>query len=688
MSMEEMQAAIVVADVPDDQKQETIQEAAQVKKLLAAIDEARDFDEPARKQYAKDRCYARGDSDNEVSVNRTGTSIDTLKCYYYAKDPDIDVLPAEQVDMPGEDAPVPPPAPPNPGDIAQAQAYQQAMLAYQESMAAYLRVKQERRKRKEADAAFCRTLELVISKLWKKAEMKKACREQVGSSLTVGPGWLKVTWQQQVGENPLVASQIKDAESKLAEIERLASNIAGNETSAPDADSESLRQQIENLQGQLQQVQRQGLAIDFVRAEDIQCAIGPKLSNFTDGSWVAHRSYYTAAEAEKLFPRLSKDQIKSATKYGQRKPVDYQSVKTAHSTKAEEAEGYSQGGEKPDSLCVWEMWNKDEGLVYTLIEGVQRHAREPYAPQFETERFYPFFELAFIEVDGERHPQSLVYRSFKLADELDRIANNKRIHRRRSLPGIIANGSGLDKDETKKLNNSELQELTVLNPTDPNAPLGSLFAPKPTAGIDPILYDTSAEEAQWELLWGVQQALQGSIQVAKTATEAEIAQTGFNARTSFRRDLVEECLGDIAQYTAEIALKAMSREDARRLAGPGAMWPEGLDSQDIDLLCTVQIRAGSSGKPDTAADRQAWGALLPVVQAAQTQVAQLRQASPNEVADKIEAIVEESVSRSGSRLDIERFIPQGNDTPEMPVAPQVPVAANPNIVPFPTAQGA
>src|SRR5690606_28653955 len=90
-----------------------------------------------------------------------------------------------------------------------------------------------------------------------------------------------------------------------------------------------------------------------------------------------------------------------------------------------------------------------------------------------------------------------------------------------------------------------------------------------------------------EKISGVQEALQSSSTPRKTATQADIEQSGFAARTSADRDTVEMVLDEIAQYTAEVALQAIPLEEAQRIAGPNAFWPHGMDIED--LLTMVEI---------------------------------------------------------------------------------------------------
>jgi hypothetical protein len=70
------------------------QEMADVKKWQKRIKEGREFDKLARKRYAIDRQFARGDKGGfRVALPIAATYVDILKSFLYAKDPDLDCQP-------------------------------------------------------------------------------------------------------------------------------------------------------------------------------------------------------------------------------------------------------------------------------------------------------------------------------------------------------------------------------------------------------------------------------------------------------------------------------------------------------------------------------------------------------------------------------------------------------------------
>src|SRR5271170_4365306 len=154
-------------DTKDEEKEFLL-----VEKLWKVYDDARKFDENFRKQIAIDRRYAAGTSDLSwaVTTNLIGAFIDILVALLYARNPDVSVSKAPQVD--------------------ESNTYQMQI--------------------------FARTLEIVISHLWKKGNLKKPARKGVRSVLSNGEGWLKATMVSEKKPAPEVESALNDAQETHA----------------------------------------------------------------------------------------------------------------------------------------------------------------------------------------------------------------------------------------------------------------------------------------------------------------------------------------------------------------------------------------------------------------------------------------------------------------------------------------
>ena len=254
----------------------------------------------------------------------------------------------------------------------------------------------------------------------------------------------------------------------------------------------------------------------------------------------------------------------------------------------------------------------------------------------------------------------------------------------------------LDEVEAKKLQESKSQEYTALRPSDPGVPLSDLFAAKPVQGIDMRLYDPTLILNDMERISGVQEALSAAINGPgnpKTATEANIQQSGTQARTTSDRDNLESMLTDMATYTAEQSLQCLETRDVQRLAGPKAFWPAGMDIDDLFTLVEVTIEAGSTGKPRQATDMQAWATILPLIQKSLQTIEQAFATGNAPMANAEIELVKETMLRLGDESDVERFIPRqpppgspGAGGPPPAVMPQVNISIKGQIDPQTSAE--
>ena len=199
-----------------------------------------------------------------------------------------------------------------------------------------------------------------------------------------------------------------------------------------------------------------------------------------------------------------------------------------------------------------EIWDRLAKCVYTLIEGVPCWVKAPWNPP-PTTRFYPFFFYSASEVDGQRYPQSKVTRSIKLIDEYNRIGSDEAKHRRRIIPKMAFDAGNVPEQEARKLEQADIGEMVGLKLTQAGSRLDDSMKPVQYPPMDAAVYDRQRIVTELDRIWGIQEAQAGAVNMEKTATEAEIQQAGFQARTGSQRDRLDSCYSDLAQYTIEIA---------------------------------------------------------------------------------------------------------------------------------------
>jgi hypothetical protein len=421
----------------------------------------------------------------------------------------------------------------------------------------------------------------------------------------------------------------------------------------------------ESLAQRVEVVVRKGMVFDFCEAQDVQTSLDVRnLADYLESDWIGNQMFAPKSQLPEMLPRLTAADVKKATPYYQRVNRVTMSGEEWNAKDAYEfvTDRPSSEGEQPDPVefaRVIEIWDRRDNHIKTLVSGLDFWAKEPFQPAYATSRFYPYFLLGFYWVDGERHPQSLPYRLRKLQDEYSALRSNARLTRQRSIPGVFFNQEAIAPEYLKKISLSTPQELIGIKLVNPAMSMRDVFVEKPIAHIDPLMFETRPAVTDMEKISGVQEALQTSVTRSKTATQAEIENEGFAARTGADRDEIESVLQELAQYTAELAVQCLSIEDVQRMAGAGAFWPEGLPIDDLLTLVEVDIVAASTGKPDMNRAREAWATVMPLIQSTMLQVQQARAMGDEGLAQALMELLRETLRRVGDRIDVERFIPQG-----------------------------
>jgi hypothetical protein len=598
-------------------KQQTVDEIC---RWFKRVTHARDHCKPDRERWAKDRKLAAGDPEGpewEVTANLIGANLEVVLAFLYAKNPDISCRVAPSAGR---------------------------------ANVADFRIIAE-------------TIQIVVSRLLKDAGLKRKAKAWIRSAMTVGIGWLRANMQTRRENDPIVQTQINDLQNNMASLVASRKALASGECADLDAEIANMEAQQIALNEKLELVIATGLTLDVVKPEDVtvatECA---EVEDYFDAPWIAFDTYKMISQAKTLctlWGDNAEEILKGASRFVQR-PRSGEDASDYGSGKS----NYSEAGGSPEDESVEgfvrfvEIWSLEDGLVRTYVEGIKdRWAREPYAPRTWS-RFYPLFGVTFNPVDGLRYPQSDVSRQRSLQREYSRTRSSEAEHRKRAIPGIIFNEEAVDEGSVTKMTGSARQEYIGVKMVKPDMDVRTVFAPKVYNQVDPTLYDTSHTLRDMAQISGASEALQSAVAVEKTATEARIENTGFSTRTNARRDNVEDALADLAEYTAQIALQTLDQAAAVKYAGPDAAWMQLSPEQALTLF-SVEIEAGSTGKPHANADRDAWGVLLPLIQGMIQQIAQMRAGGPqNEwLVTPMVNLLQETLNRMDDPADAEMFLP-------------------------------
>lgn len=494
---------------------------------------------------------------------------------------------------------------------------------------------------------FAETAEaLLTEKLVKRAQLKKRAKRLLTSAYATSVGWWKVCWQEDPRTDPMIASRIKDTQDNLQRLERMRSELddpaAGQST---DLKLAELREMLAGLQAQAEVSVSRGLTVDFVLSEDVIVLDDSVLEvgDYNRAGAIAHRVWMT------------REQYKERFCYAAEKGKPY----TAQPT------GTPQSGSKDpkrDLLCTYEIWDQASSRVLHVCDGEEGFCRSPFTPDWTGERWYPFFMAAFNEVEGQFYPLS----DIELTEQLVRSYNETRTDftrdRKYALPlNIIRKGGSLTDEDVKKIANREGGD-TILVEGVGGQPISNDIWSGQLAAIRSENYNTQPDRSDMEMLIGGGDAARGSVLEAKTATEAEILSQGLRGRSAERQDVIEDMLSEVGNWALQIMLRKMSEQEVQEIAGPDSAWPAARSPEDVFKMVTVDVRGGSTGKPDRLQEQDRWTKLLPVMEKAMAQVAELRaQPTGEQQAQAITALVKETLRRFDERIDFEQFLPAPKD---------------------------
>ena len=595
------------------------QEKALAKDWLKRIDAA--LNDPARKEAEKlwktNRNLLRGrDGDKKMRTNLHFANLAAMRPQVYAKDPEFAVSPTKAVP--------------------------EAQI--------------------DLVRGFAETAEQVVTELLvRRAKLKKRAKRLLTSAYACSIGYLKVCFQEDRQRDPIIVNQIKDAQDNLERLRSLQEEVDEHEQ-GNELEVAKLEETIKGLQAQPELVISRGITVDFVAPDD-HLVLDASIREVTDGERSeaqAHRVWMTRCQYKQRFGCDAK------------KARVYREGARGDSDRSGPQATSGAGDKEKDLLAVWEVWEQASGRVFTLCEGEEGFCRDTYSPTWTGKRWYPFFLLAFNEIDGQFYPLSDVELTTEVVREYNKARDDWERDRRDALPFTVARKGGtLTEEDLRAIRNREGNNVVVIEGPGGRALSDDIQAVS-LGALNPANYDTTPSRQDMEMLVGGGDAARGSVLKAKTATEAEILAQGMRGRSAERTDIIEDLLTEIGEYVLEVCLRKLTKEDVQKIAGPEAVWPQ-LKPEQIFEMVTLTVRGGSTGKPDRLQEQDRWTKLLPVIEKAMAQVAKLREAGMQAEAEAVVQLVRETLRRFDERVDIERFLPAPKDgeQPGQQIPPQL-----------------
>ena len=471
-----------------------------------------------------------------------------------------------------------------------------------------------------------------LSILWKyfTGEQANGFKEQmkalVRRTKVCGVGYVKLAFQRELRPNPEKVAAFDEASSQVAAMEKSLAKLSAGEIEETSAQMEELRLLAKQLEQEMYVIAREGPLFDFPRSTEI--IVDPKcrhLKTFAGARWIAHQFDMSADEVMEIYKVDIKGRFTGMTN---------------EQEKTFQEKTNSDGGEgKPEECArIYEIQDRKLGQTLTICEGFPDFLKEPSAPDVRIERFFTVFPLVFneIEHDERLYPPSDVHLLRDTQNEYNRARQGLREHRTSNRPGWASPKGVLSKEDKGKLTSRPAHAIVELQSLKPGQKVDELLQRLPASTIDPAQYDVEAHFQDILRTVGSQEANLGGTANA-TATESSIAE---NSRASSRDDNVDDLdnmLTELAKATGQLMLLELSLETVKEIVGPGAVWPQVQGNREqIAKDLFLEIKAGSSGRPNAAAD-------LAKMERAMPYILQIPGVNPRPIASKYADLLDQDM---------------------------------------------
>jgi hypothetical protein len=441
---------------------------------------------------------------------------------------------------------------------------------------------------------------------------KTMMKMTIRRAIVTGVGFVKLGFQRKLKMRPEMETRIADMSERLANIERLAADLADDEVQQESAEAEELRLAIAALQQEPKLILREGLIFDYPDSTAI--IVDPKtrsLHGFLGADWVAQEYYLSVDDIQEIYNvdvgygyrAYARDDVTSLGSDGM---ANFRNPNP------------TIPGLLPDGgislACVWEIYSRKDGIVYVVCDGYKDFLQEPVAPDVYNDDFWPWYPIILNETYHEREvfPKSDIDLLKDMQLELNRARQGLREHRRANRPKIAVAAGILEEEDKDKLRNHPANALLELNALSPGQKIEDVLQPIKMPAIDPALYETSSTFEDLLRVLGQDQASMGDSQDV-TATESAVADASRHTDLRSVIDDQDDLLTQIAQAAGKILMLNVSAQTVQEVVGPGAVWPE-LTKEDVAKNIYLEVKAGSTGRPNRQQEIQAAQIIFPMLQ--------------------------------------------------------------------------
>ncbi|MBD9674955.1 hypothetical protein IB275_30540 [Pseudomonas sp. PDM21] len=431
---------------------------------------------------------------------------------------------------------------------------------------------------------------------------KISMKQLVRRTITTGVGYCKLGFHRLMEKLPGDVDKITDVTQPARRAERINLEVQAGQREVDDPQSEELLRMTVAAQETESLLVKEGLDYEFPSSTSIlpdpRCR---QLKGFLGCRWVAQEYM------------LSPDDVKEI--YGIDVRGEHEAYTTDGYRSSTQALVYGEDDKRAQGrLCaVYELYDKATGTCMTLCDGFPGYLVPPKTPPLQLETFWPWKVLTFNDTEDEESifPPSDVELMRDMQIEHNVARQRLREHRDSARPKYAVPAGVLDEPDKAALSASAAHMVVELKGLAPNTSVDSVLQRVPYNPIDPQLYEVNTSFEDILKVVGAQEANLGGTS-GSTATESSIAESSRMTSQGSNADDLDDFLTELAQDASHVLLMEFSPETVERIAGPGYAWPE-LSREEVSQDLQLVIKAGSSGRPNKAAEIQNFQQIAPLL---------------------------------------------------------------------------
>lgn len=263
--------------------------------------------------------------------------------------------------------------------------------------------------------------------------------------------------------------------------------------------------------------------------------------------------------------------------------------------------------ERSQYCRVWRVWDKTTRRVYMFNEGHWDWPIYVWDDPYKLDSFFPIERLWLIidPMGGRAKPEPAYI--LDQQDMIDKKNSQRALAVEWASNKFVYNKNKITRQEIERLLSETSNDRSIGIDLSEDMKISDVFQPvlTPAAAL-PEMFDTQKEMAAIERVSAVSDVMRGGQFKTNTTNKAvESYSDIISARSSDRRDQIEEFVGRVLWKVAQVCLQFMPQETVMALVGEklATSW-RNMDAETIASSLSLEVVGGSTTKPTSRAKKQ------------------------------------------------------------------------------------